>query len=61
MHVCRIMKGAEIGSEVGFYQGCFYVWSQMLQNETQRQKIKYYVLIMTRSRWRPVGHSIVRI
>lgn len=35
------MKGAEIGSEVGFYQGCFYVWSQMLQSEAQRQKITY--------------------
>lgn len=56
------MKGAEIGSEVGFYQGCFYVWSQMLQNEAQRQKIKYYMLIMTRRRiWRPVAHSTVRI
>lgn len=21
------MKGAEIGSEVGFYRGCFLVWS----------------------------------
>lgn len=34
------MKGAEIGSEVGFYHGCFYVWEQMLQNEGMHEKIK---------------------
>lgn len=35
------MKGAEIGSEVGFYQGCFYVWHQMLQLEATRATITY--------------------
>lgn len=61
MYNYRIMKGAEIGSEVGFYQGCFYVWNQMLQNEAQRQKIKYvlFSVVATRgslSQWHACGN-----
>lgn len=33
------MKGAEIGSELGFYQGCYAVWNHMLQSEEHKSKL----------------------
>ena len=35
----RLMKGAEIGSELGFYQGCYLVWNHMLKHETLQCKL----------------------
>jgi hypothetical protein len=33
------MKGAEMGSELGFYQGCYLVWNQMLQRDELKGKL----------------------
>lgn len=38
-HDASVMKGAEIGSELGFYQGCYLVWNHMLQSEELKSKL----------------------
>lgn len=34
-------KGAEIGSEVGFYRGCYLVWAHMMATDGLKERIPY--------------------
>ncbi|KAJ0404831.1 hypothetical protein P43SY_007913 [Pythium insidiosum] len=35
----ELLKGVEIGSEIGFYHGCFLLWDHMMKHDVHRDKI----------------------
>jgi hypothetical protein len=36
----RVIKGTEIGAEIGFYHGCYATWKLLVEHEEYRQKIR---------------------